>query len=80
MMVNASSFARRSGFSISSARTSSTSEEFSLRFKRSRVADAPPLSPLPKLRAHPQSPCRKISDSHSVFIRPLKANPNDVVS
>jgi hypothetical protein len=43
-------------------------QAFALRFKRSRVnTDAPPLSPLPKLRAHPQSPCRKISDAHPVW-------------
>ena len=42
-------------------------QAFALKFKRSRVSiDAPPLSPLPKLRAHPQSPCRKISDLHPV--------------
>jgi retinoblastoma-like protein 1 len=42
-------------------------QAFALRFKRSKVTtDAPPLSPLPKLRAHPQSPCRKISDLHPV--------------
>lgn len=45
--------------------------------------NAPPLSPLPKL--HPkvtsisQSPIRKVSDHHSVFIRPLKANPGEEV-
>lgn len=44
-------------------------QAFALRFKRSKVTtDAPPLSPLPKLRAHPQSPCRKISDLHKVRI------------
>jgi retinoblastoma-like protein 1 len=43
-------------------------QSFALRFKRSRAAtDAPPLSPLPKLRAHPQSPCRKISNQHPVI-------------
>ena len=47
-------------------------KEYSLKFKRSNAQDAPPLSPLPKLRAHPQSPCRKISDSHHIYIRPLK--------
>lgn len=52
-------------------------QEFSLKFKKSRQNEAPPLSPLPKLRAHPQSPCRKISDNHSVYIRPLKVNAND---
>ena len=42
-------------------------QAFALKFKRSRVSIyAPPLSPLPKLRAHPQSPCRKISDLHPV--------------
>ena len=55
-------------------------QEFSLKFKKSRPNDAPPLSPLPKLRAHPQSPCRKISDNYSVYIRPLKANANDTVT
>ncbi len=56
-------------------------QEFSLKFKRSRVADAPPLSPLPpKLRAHPQSPCRRVSENHSVYIRPLKSTPNEVVT
>ena len=43
-------------------------------------SDAPPLSPLPKLRAHPQSPCRRVSDHHSVYIRPLKSNTADVVT
>ena len=47
-------------------------QTFALRFKRSRAAtDAPPLSPLPKLRAHPQSPCRKISDMHPVSGGPI---------
>jgi len=50
-------------------------QEFALRFsvKKSGVeSNLPPLSPLPQLRANPSSPCRKVSDSHSVFIRPLK--------
>ena len=57
-------------------------QEFSLKFKKSRQNEAPPLSPLPKplLRAHPQSPCRKISDNHSVYIRPLKVNASDTVT
>jgi retinoblastoma-like protein 1 len=55
-------------------------QEFGLKFKRSRQAEAPPLSPLPKLRFAPQSPCRKVSENHSVYIRPLKQTPNDVVS
>ena len=55
-------------------------QEFSLKFKKSRQNEAPPLSPLPKLRAHPQSPCRKISDNHSVYIRPLKVNATDTVT
>ena len=55
-------------------------QEFSLKFKKSRQNDAPPLSPIPKLRAHPQSPCRKISDNYSVYIRPLKSTANDTVT
>ena len=55
-------------------------QEFGLKFKRSRQAEAPPLSPLPKLRVTPQSPCRKVSENHSVFIRPLKQAPSDVVT
>ena len=55
-------------------------QEFGLKFKRSRQAEAPPLSPLPKLRVTPQSPCRKVSENHSVFIRPLKQAPGDVVT
>jgi len=50
-------------------------QEFALRFsvKKSGIeSNLPPLSPLPQLRANPSSPCRKVSDSHSVFIRPLK--------
>ncbi|QQP58075.1 Retinoblastomalike protein 1like, partial [Caligus rogercresseyi] len=43
-------------------------QEFSLKFKRSRQSEAPPLSPLPKLRSHPQ-----------IFIRPLKTSANEVV-
>nr|ALB00261.1 retinoblastoma protein [Tigriopus japonicus] len=54
-------------------------QEFSRKFRRSRQNEAPPLSPLPKLRAHPQSPCRKVSDNHKVFIRPLKSAPEDKV-
>ena len=55
-------------------------QEFSLKFKKSRQDEAPPLSPLPKLRTHPQSPIRRISDNHSVFIRPLKSNANESVT
>jgi len=55
-------------------------QEFSLKFKRTRsTADAPPLSPLPKLRANPLSPCRKVSDAHSVYIRPLREDIGDAV-
>ena len=54
-------------------------QEYSLRFKRSRQVEAPPLSPLPKLRSFPQSPCRKVSESQPIFIRPLKTASNDVV-
>jgi len=53
-------------------------QEFALRFKRGgEASDQPPLSPLPQLRAGRQaSPCRKVSESHSVFIRPLKPQPS----
>eukprot|EP00092_Neocalanus_flemingeri_P022394 GFUD01024287.1.p1 GENE.GFUD01024287.1~~GFUD01024287.1.p1 ORF type:complete len:1025 (-),score=334.13 GFUD01024287.1:159-2831(-) len=56
-------------------------QEFALRFsvkKSGLECTLPPLSPLPQLRANPSSPCRKVSDSHSVFIRPLK--PTNAVS
>ncbi len=56
-------------------------QKFCVKFKSSTAqAEAPPLSPLPKLRVTPQSPCRKVSENHSVFIRPLKQTPGDVVS
>eukprot|EP00096_Caligus_rogercresseyi_P011166 TRINITY_DN4312_c0_g1_i1.p1 TRINITY_DN4312_c0_g1~~TRINITY_DN4312_c0_g1_i1.p1 ORF type:complete len:832 (+),score=254.96 TRINITY_DN4312_c0_g1_i1:556-3051(+) len=54
-------------------------QEFSLKFKRSRQSEAPPLSPLPKLRSHPQSPCKKVSENQRIFIRPLKTSANEVV-
>ena len=39
-----------------------------------------PLSPMPKMKNHPPpSPIRKVSDSHPVYIRPLKVNPQDEV-
>ena len=47
-------------------------QEFALRFSVKKEQNLPPLSPLPQLRANPSSPCRKVSDNHSVFIRPLK--------
>ncbi len=57
-------------------------QEFVLKFsaKSSQQGRAPPLSPLPKLRAHPQSPCRKVSETHSVYIRPLKTSADDHVT
>ncbi len=57
-------------------------QEFVLKFsaRSSQQGRAPPLSPLPKLRAHPQSPCRRVSESHSVYIRPLKTSSEDIVS
>ena len=51
-------------------------QDYALRFKKSSSVGGggamPPLSPLPQLRANPSSPCRKVSESHSVFVRPLK--------
>jgi len=47
-------------------------QEFALKFRRQ--ASLPPLSPLPVLRANPASPCRKVSESHSLYIRALKPN------
>merc|ERR550534_679300 len=54
-------------------------QEYALRFKKSSGSsqpgpNMPPLSPLPQLRANPSSPRRKVSESHSVFTRPLKPN------
>ena len=48
-------------------------QEFALKFRRQ--ASLPPLSPLPVLRANPASPCRKVSESHSLYIRYLKETP-----
>ncbi len=58
-------------------------QEFVLKFsaKSSQQGRAPPLSPLPKLRSHlAQSPRRKVSENHSVYIRPLKAGTDEVVA
>ena len=59
-------------------------QEFVIKFKQRKAGregeDVPPLSPLPKLRAHPQSPCRRVSDHASVYIRNLKATTTDVVA
>jgi retinoblastoma-like protein 1 len=49
------------------------------KYVKSFNSDQPPLSPLPRLKTHPQSPIRKVSDSHPVFIRPLKFAANDEV-
>jgi hypothetical protein len=51
-------------------------QEFAMRFRRQ--GSLPPLSPLPQLRASAASPCRKVSDSHSVFTRPLKPSYTNV--
>jgi hypothetical protein len=51
-------------------------QEFAMRFRRQ--GSLPPLSPLPQLRATAASPCRKVSDSHSVFTRPLKPSSTNV--
>ena len=34
------------------------------------------LSPLPRLAANPQSPYRRVSQKHAVFVSPLKATSN----
>ena len=47
-------------------------QEFALKFRR--ASSLPPLSPLPVLRANPASPCRKVSENHSLYIRALKPN------
>ena len=48
-------------------------EDYALKFSTKKTgAVQPPLSPLPQLRANPASPCRKVSDMHNVFIKPLK--------
>ena len=45
-------------------------QEFALKFRKQ--ASLPPLSPLPMLRAFPASPCRKVSENHSLYVRALK--------
>jgi len=51
-------------------------QEFALKFSaKKRVGELPPLSPLPQLRANPASPCRQVSQAHSLFIRPLNRGP-----
>merc|ERR1711892_13202 len=54
-------------------------QEFALKFKKGGDAsDKPPLSPVPHIRLGRQHapPCRKVSEAHSVFIRPLKPQMN----
>ncbi len=50
--------------------------EFAMLFRK--MASLPPLSPLPQLRASAASPCRKVSENHSVFTRPLKPNSTNI--
>ena len=56
------------------------SKKFMVRSSQPQVGagQQPPLSPLPQLRAHPSSPCKKVSDNHSVFIRNLKSGQETV--
>ena len=43
-------------------------QEYAMKFRRQ--SSLPPLSPLPVLRANPaSSPCRKVSENHSLYIR-----------
>lgn len=48
-----------------------------------KTVNQPPLSPLPQLRATAagtgaSSPCRKVSEHHSVFTRPLRPNSTNI--
>lgn len=56
------------------------SKKFMVRSSQPQVGagQQPPLSPLPQLRAHPSSPCKKVSDNHSVFVRNLKSGQETV--
>jgi hypothetical protein len=48
-------------------------QEHARRFApRSQDQEAVPLSPLPQTKMIPISPCRKMSNNHSIFLRPLR--------
>merc|ERR1711872_10740 len=51
-------------------------QEFAKKFQKQ--TSLPPLSPLPVLRANPASPCRKVSENHSLYIRALKPNATNI--
>ncbi|XP_054719521.1 retinoblastoma-like protein 1 [Uloborus diversus] len=50
-------------------------QKFAYKFSQTNNGiESPPLSPLPRLNAHPSSPWRRVSNKHSVYIAPLTAN------
>lgn len=47
-------------------------QKFAYKFSQTNNGlESPPLSPLPRLNANPQSPWRRVSNKHSVYIAPL---------
>ncbi|XP_042908450.1 retinoblastoma-like protein 1 [Parasteatoda tepidariorum] len=47
-------------------------QRFAYKFSQTNNGlESPPLSPLPKLNAHPSSPWRRVSSKHPVYIAPL---------
>ncbi|GFY72547.1 retinoblastoma-like protein 1 [Trichonephila inaurata madagascariensis] len=47
-------------------------QKFAYKFSQTNNGlESPPLSPLPRLNAHPSSPWRRVSNKHSLYIAPL---------
>ncbi|GIY26106.1 retinoblastoma-like protein 1 [Caerostris extrusa] len=50
-------------------------QKFAYKFSQTNNGlESPPLSPLPRLNAHPSSPWRRVSSKHSLYIAPLVNN------
>ncbi|KAF8781812.1 Retinoblastoma-like protein 1 like protein [Argiope bruennichi] len=47
-------------------------QKFAYKFSQTNNGlESPPLSPLPRLNAHPSSPWRRVSNKHSLYVAPL---------